>query len=397
MDAKMLIKSVARRRSWLFGRYSAHKALNLASAAKDFALKRETMKALPTIVKIDISPLCNLRCTACVHADPNGDPVLEAQVFKPQHRMTVDQYRRIIDEIKGKSSAVSLYYLGDPLVHPDLDAMCRIAADAGLEVHISSNFSFGLKDDRIKSMVQSGLSHLTVCIDGLTQEKYQRTRVGGNIGRVVNNLERVCKARKELGLREPLIEVQYIMFQHNEDEVEKARALCEGFGVDQFSTFWGCLDNWTGRDPSNYEVSAPRKKSALPKCSWPHFSTVIKWNGDVIPCCTFRQGAQYMPNADQRTFGNVFDKGLAEIWNSTEYQQARRLVSDPTASDRQPELKNHFCDSCPVLFETTYAETTAWGNRQTFEEMYTLNEKGKPVRRDKKPAGASGGEMDLGN
>ena len=55
--------------------------------------------------------------------------------------MTVDQYQRIIDEIKGKSAAVSLYYLGDPLVHPDLDKMCRIAADAGLEVHLSARTS----------------------------------------------------------------------------------------------------------------------------------------------------------------------------------------------------------------------------------------------------------------
>ena len=179
----MLISAVTRRRAWLFGRMNARKAFNMVAAAKDFALKRETMNALPAIVKIDISPLCNLRCTACVHADPTGNPTLEKQVFEPKHRMSVDQFQNIVEQIKGKATAVSLYYLGDPMVHPDLDRMSRIAADAGLQVHVSSNFSFGLKDDRIRSIVTSGLSHLTVCIDGLTQENYQRTRVGGNIGR----------------------------------------------------------------------------------------------------------------------------------------------------------------------------------------------------------------------
>jgi MoaA/NifB/PqqE/SkfB family radical SAM enzyme len=381
LDTKLLINAVTRRRAWLFGRMDARRALNLAGATKDFALKRETLRALPAMVKIDISPLCNLRCTACVHADPNGHPTLEKQVFEPKHKMTVDQFQRIIDQIGSRATSVSLYYLGDPMVHPDLDRMCRIAADAGLQVHISTNFSFGLKDDRIRSIVQSGLSHLTVCIDGLTQDKYQRTRVGGNIGRVVNNLRRVAAVRKELGQKYPLIEVQYIMFQHNLEEVEKAKALCDELGVEQFSTFWGDLHNWTDRDPGNFEVIGPRPAKALPHCYWPYFSTVIKYNGDVIPCCTHRQGMQYAPGADSRVFGNVFDKDLAEIWNSPEYRQARRIVSDPTRSESEPALKNHFCDACPILFETTRNESAHWADRSSFEDLYVLNEKGKPIRK----------------
>ncbi len=381
MDTKLLIRVIARRRAWLFRRLDVHKALNLASATVDFALKREKIRALPPIVKIDISPLCNLRCTACVHADPNGNAALEKQTFGRGQRMAVDQYRRIIEQIKGKTAAVSLYYLGDPMTHPDLDGMCRIAADAGLQVHVSTNFSFGFTDERIRSIVQSGLSHLTVCIDGLSQEKYERTRVGGNIARVVGNLERVASVRTELGQKSPLIEVQYIMFQHNLDEVEKARTLCGNLGVDQFSAFWGDLHNWTDHDPGNCAVTSPRAARALPRCYWPYFSTVIKWNGDVIPCCTYRHGSQYVPNADARVFGNVFARDLVAIWNSPEYRQARRLVSDPGRSGREPELKRHFCDSCPVLFETTHDHHVRKGDRVRFEEVYTLNEKGRPVRK----------------
>ena len=391
MDTKLLISAVTRRRAWLFGRMDARRALNMVSAAKDFALKREKMNAFPAIVKIDISPLCNLRCTACVHADANGNPTLEKQVFAPAHRMSVEQFRGIVEKVKGKATAVSLYYLGDPMAHPDLDKMCRIAADAGLQVHASTNFSFGFKDERIRSIVESGLSHLTVCIDGLSQEKYQRTRVGGNIARVIHNLERVSKVRKELGQKYPLIEVQYIMFQHNLDEVEQARKFCDDIGVEQFTTFWGDLHNWTDRDPGNFDVIGPKPKKNLPHCYWPYFSTVIKYNGDVIPCCTHRQGMQYAPGADARVFGNVFEKDFAEIWNSPEYQQARRMVSDPTRSETDPTLKEHFCDACPVLFETTRNENARWGNQATFEDVYTLNEKGKPVRKSAVGEGGASG------
>src|SRR5690606_37126172 len=185
MNAKMLIKTVRRRKAWLFGRLGPRKLWNLVTATKDFALKRETSRSIPAMVTLDISPVCNLSCTACVHAEPQGNPVLERQVFKPSHRMDVEHFSHIIEQIRGKATSVSLYYLGDPYTHPDVDAMCRVAADAGLEVHCSSNFSFGFKDERIRSIVESGLTHLTVCIDGLSQEKYQRTRVGGNIARVL--------------------------------------------------------------------------------------------------------------------------------------------------------------------------------------------------------------------
>lgn len=147
-------------------------------------------------MKIDITPLCNLRCTVCLHAEPRGNPDLEKQRFHARQKMTIEQYRRIIDQIRHQTSGVSLYYVGDPLMHPDFEQMCRIAADARLNTHISTNFSFLLSDERIKRILTSGLTHFTVGLDGLTQENYQRTRVGGRIHWVLSNLRRTCDIRR---------------------------------------------------------------------------------------------------------------------------------------------------------------------------------------------------------
>lgn len=387
MNVKQLVQTTWRRRTWLFRRLDARKMANLLRATRDFALKRETTNALPAVVKIDISPICNLRCTVCVHADPGGSDLLERQVFAPGHKMTVEQFREIIAQLRGRTTSVSLYTWGDPLTHPDLDAMCRIAADAGLQVHISTNFSFKLSDGRIRSIVESGLSHLTVCVDGLSQENYQKTRVGGRIDRVLHNLERVCRVRRELGRRDPLVEVQFIKFRHNIHELEAARELVLGYGVDAFSSFWGALHNYADREPENYRVIAPLKKGLVPRCFWPHYSMVVKYNGDVIPCCEHRMAAQHAPGADARVFGNVFEKGVEEIWNSRDYRLARRLVSDPGRSEREPELKKHFCDGCFVIFETDLHKNGRWGNRDHFEDVYELDERGKVVRRPRSETG----------
>ena len=218
-----------------------------------YAAGMEKMVAWPVALKIDITPLCNLHCTVCVHAHPNGNARLAQQAFDKGQRMPVSQYRGIIDQIRGKSAAVSLYWLGDPLMHPDVDEMCHIARRAGLNVHLSTNLSFSFSDERIRQLVRNGVTHLTVCVDGLTQEKYQLTRVGGQIDRVLANLGRVCRFRQELGQVYPRIEVQYIKYQHNLDEFDEANAWFREIGVDRVSAFWGYLHNYVDLDPGAFQ------------------------------------------------------------------------------------------------------------------------------------------------
>jgi MoaA/NifB/PqqE/SkfB family radical SAM enzyme len=167
-DSIRAFRNIKRRQGWLLENLTPGKLLNLFIAGIQFLLKREVMRAWPVIVKVDISPLCNLQCTVCVHAHPasSGSEELKGQHFRADQKMSLAQFKRITDEVSGKSMAISLYYLGDPLVHPDLDAMCRIARDAKLNSHVSTNFSFNLSDERIRNIVQSGLTHLTVCVDG---------------------------------------------------------------------------------------------------------------------------------------------------------------------------------------------------------------------------------------
>ena len=130
-----------RRLKWFLRGMTFRKALNLFTALLQYALKSEQLMSMPVIVKIDVSPLCNLQCTICVHADPNGDEKLEKEHFDASMKMSLEQYKTIIDQIKGTATAVSPHNLGDPLMHPDIEKICRYASDSGLNVHINTNLS----------------------------------------------------------------------------------------------------------------------------------------------------------------------------------------------------------------------------------------------------------------
>ncbi len=376
------VRNAWRRKGWFIENTTPAKLINMIMASVEFGLKRERMTSWPVALNIDISPLCNLRCTACIHADPNGNPLLEKQEFHGGQRMPVEQYRRIIDEIKGRSTAVTLYYLGDPMVHPHVDEMCTIARAAGLNVHTSTNFSFSLSDARIRRLVTSGLTHLTVCVDGLTQQTYGLTRVGGRIDRVLSNLRRVCECRKSLRQHYPQIEVQYIKYKHNLDELDEARRIFTEFGIDHVTDIWGGLHNWTDHDPGNFVVFGPKTNALLPQCFWPYFSMVIKYNGDVIPCCCYRHGQQYTSSDDPRVLGNVFETSVREVWTSPAYQHVRRLVANPESIKSDASLEESFCHACKQIFETDVLTKRDFrGTTHSFEELYAINEEGRPVRR----------------
>jgi MoaA/NifB/PqqE/SkfB family radical SAM enzyme len=376
------MSNLHRRWGWLIPGLTMRKLANLCLAGFQFLCKNEVMRAWPVIAKIDISPLCNLRCTVCVHALPseNSPAELKGQTFNANAKMTLENFQRVVNELAGKTMALSLYYAGDPLVHPDLDEMCRRSRRAGLNTHISTNFSFKLSDARIASLVESGLTNLTVCVDGLTQENYERTRVGGNIALVLHNLERVVQHRNSLGRKYPRVGVQYLKYQHNLCELEEARQRFNALGIDQFTEMWGDLNNYTDESPGQYEVVGPKQNQLIPQCLWPHFSLQIKHDGDVVPCVNYRMGPQNSTVGERRILGNVFQHSIWRVWNSPQYRALRRTVSNPQRVNKEPALACTFCEGCPQIFNTGIEQNLRRGNEHRWEDLYTIDDRQQVIR-----------------
>jgi MoaA/NifB/PqqE/SkfB family radical SAM enzyme len=177
-------------------------------------------------------------------------------------KMPLEIFKNLVDELKGHTFGISLYYCGDPFMHPDVLQMCSYAKRQGIATHISSACSFRWSDAYIERIVDSGLTALTICIDGMTQESYGKTRIGGNVEWALNNLHRILEARARKRSSQPLVEVQYIKFEHNIHELEEARTLVKGWGVDQFADFWGDLHNWSDVQPA---YGKPYRKERIPR------------------------------------------------------------------------------------------------------------------------------------
>jgi radical SAM protein with 4Fe4S-binding SPASM domain len=341
-----------RRRSWLFDNMSARKSINLLLNCGGFLLGSSRLPTLPSIVKVDISPVCALQCLFCLHADPAGrdKPLLAGQTFRRSDRMDSAEFRQLIDGLGGSSLAVSLFYYGDPLVHPNLEELCAIARSAGLNVHLTTHFSYNLSDERIAKLTDCGVTHITVALDGASQEIYGRTRIRGRLDWVVSNLRRLIAHREAKRRSYPVVEVQYIAHHHHPDGEEgRVKAIAEACAADQFKRISPSpVDNIVDEDLSPRPA---RSKGLVPRCHWPYTSMVVKHDGDVIPCCNHRASQQFVEGGDKRVLGNVFKTPVKEIWNSEAYQAIRRVVEDPSLLDRDPAYRNSFCSGCPVLMK----------------------------------------------
>jgi len=352
------LKGILYKRHSFFHQFTFLKASNLLKSLLSYVTKKPRANYYPPVLKIDLSPLCNLHCPVCVHASPKENSNLLAQQnFDSSHMMSIESFKKLIDEVKGKTQAVYLYLMGEPFMHPHICEMSKYANDAGLNVLVSSHFSFKFPDKKIAEIANSGITHLELSIDGATQDIYEVTRIGGNLDYVLDNLERLVTYKKQHHLYYPKIEVQCLTFDHNRHQVVKLKRIVTALGVDMFTTEEGDVGSWAEMAADNFNITGPKEDKVIPACQWPYAAMVIKYNGDAIPCCLFNMGKEFSRDEGQSmSLGNVFNDSIMKVWNNDAYQTVRKYVSNPSLVTRDKSLEHNYCYGCPQVSRGTFKD-----------------------------------------
>ena len=191
---------------------------------------------LPFAIKIDTTPNCQLKCIVCIHGN-------SPMSFKDKN-MSLALFEKILEEVDGITSAFSLYYLGEPFINKDTIKMVELASRKRITTFVSSNFSFNFGREEIKRIADSGLTSLTVCLDGMTQDIYERTRVKGRVDYIINNLKYLQQYKAENNRKFPFIEVQFLKYPHNEHEIPEIKKLALSLGLDQLNICNGTVVPW---------------------------------------------------------------------------------------------------------------------------------------------------------
>lgn len=317
--------------------FSLKRFYNAVKILISFTLSRVIRKpivwGLPISFSIEPTNHCNLKCPEC----PSGLGALTRKLGL----LKLDDYKNWIDQIKDTGFYVQLFFQGEPYINKNLPEMIKYAQKNKIYVSISTNGHF-INENNTDKILEAAPDKLIYSVDGLNEETYQNYRVGGTFAQVDSALRNLVKRKRELKLKKPFIEFQFIVMKQNEHLLEKVKKYCEEVGVDklvfktmQISSYENALKFLpTNKKYSRYIVdnnSFKIKSEVKNHCFALWRTSVITWDGKVVPCC-FDKDADF-------TMGILNGKSFYEIWNSENYNRFRQSI----LTDRK---QNKMCTNC---------------------------------------------------
>jgi len=248
---------------------------------------------------------------------------------------------QIIDELHKTLLYLTYYFQGEPYLNPDFAQMVSNASDKGIYTATSTNAHF-LNRENATNTVQSGLRRMIISIDGVDQESYAHYRIGGQLEKVLDGTRELVAAKKRAQSIYPRIIWQFIVFKHNEQQINQIRELSQKYQVDDLQIKsaqiydYEDVESWLpdNKDLSRYSVNEGEvkiKNQLLNKCWRMWNAAVVTWDGKVVPCCFDKDATHVM--------GDLNTESFREIWNNIQYRAFRSQLFQ---SRKQIEI----CQNC---------------------------------------------------
>lgn len=271
---------------------------------------------MPAAISAELTNHCNLDCPECFSG--------AGAMTRGRGFMDIGFFRNLLDELRPYLYNVSLYFQGEPMLHPQFFDF--LEHSGGVKTTVSTNGHF-LTAVNSEMIAASRLDRLIVSLDGMDQAVYSTYRKKGDLGRVTEGIDNVLAAKKKL--HSPLaVEVQFLVNRYNEHQIVQAERFASERRIrlrlkSMQVINEGSIEEWMPeiRRFRRYELKGRRYaiKSSLPdRCRRVWFNPVVTWDGKVIPCC-------FDKNADH-VMGDLNKNSFREIWNGSEYQKFRSLI-----------------------------------------------------------------------
>jgi MoaA/NifB/PqqE/SkfB family radical SAM enzyme len=278
------------------------KIANAFLAEIERRLGKAKVSSRPFILHFEPTNLCNLRCPNCYTG--SGQNELAKGMLK------LDDFKKVIDEVKGHVILSRLDGTGESFLNPDLYEMIGYASKSGIMTSISTNLTMLAPGDA-ERIVRSGLDHIIISLDGATKDIYESVRVGAKFEDVLRNIRGLVAFKKKAGARHPFIELQFIEFENTAGQVEEVKKLAAELGADRLFIKEAREDILAG---------IRNKEGKGDHCYWLWFVLNVAWTGDLKACCTSGLISPYC-------FGNIIKRTVEEEWNNEAMRRVREVFS----------------------------------------------------------------------
>ena len=144
----------------------------------------------PGYLQFAITNICNAKCDFCGFAVDRFDP-------KQRRSVTLREARDVIDIALKNHIGYLLFVGGEPLVHKEVRAMVRYAAERGIHPMICTNGSLWT-DENMRALAHDGLSSVIMSIDSHDVARHEKNR---GLPEVCRKIKRANEVFHDLGIQ----------------------------------------------------------------------------------------------------------------------------------------------------------------------------------------------------
>jgi len=319
---------------------SRTKRVNLLKAGANLIYRRLRPWSMPLHMQFELTNYCDLRCPVC----PTGSRAMKRQ---PQ-AMDVDMFERLMDDAGPYLLTMSLWAWGEPLLHPRLEEILRIARKHDVVTLLSTNGQHLNKPRNLEALANEPPDYLILALDGLTDETNTMYRVGASVGPALDGIRQLARIKKQRGLKRPVLNMRYIVMKHNQHEMARLNDFARDHGFElltirnMYTIESTASSDTTDRMKPDEEIwarcghgfggDAPRGSYV---CQEPFWFPSVFADGTAVLC-------EQDYNAGL-SLGRVSESvSFADLWYGKRARGLRRKIRDQMES-------LDFCRKCPYL------------------------------------------------
>jgi radical SAM protein with 4Fe4S-binding SPASM domain len=304
---------------------SLRRLINLFQLKFSYSISRLFKKSIlwgkPYALSIEPTTACNLGCPEC----PSGLKKFTRETGK----LDVGFHQKMLQSTGKQVFYINYYFQGEPFLNPQFLDLIKEAKRNKIYTATSTNAHF-IDQDKAEEIVNSGLDRLIISIDGLTQKTYENYRVNGKLSKVIEASKLMVEAKQKLQSKTPHLIFQFLVVKQNEHEVKAVFELAKDLKIDEVRLKTAQLYDYKNGNslmPEGEEYSRYKRKrdgtyvlkyETGNHCWRMWSSSVLTWDGKVVPCC-FDKDAQHI-------LGSVAETDFESIWESKKYQSFRKSI-----------------------------------------------------------------------
>jgi len=302
----------------------------------------------PISAHVDISSICNYRCSFCFQADTKG----MKEVGLKRGWMEVDMFKKIVDgfkEFPDKIKKIKIGNHGEPTLHPDVAEMVKYAHESDT-ADIIEMFTNGsrLTPELNEAMVKAGLQRINISLEGLTDKRYLEVAgVKQNFQEIIDGVKSLyeIKTREKSDLQiyvkiadqaHALKGDKDLKFMMTEEEkkffFETFTPICDEIFIEKVVPQWADTQLDKQNDVEDTGMYGQKINQWKDSCPFIFMYMHFNCDGTVSPCT--------LDWPRKVVIGNINDESVKDIW---EGKALRELQVAMLAGKRQCI---NLCNNC---------------------------------------------------